>query len=40
MIFQSSMGLGKSRCDVLSDTTQGCFCLIIKQTQIKETIHK
>ncbi len=25
MIFQSSMGLEKSRCDVFSGTTQGCF---------------
>jgi len=24
--FQSSMGLGKSRCDILSDTTQGWAC--------------
>ncbi len=30
MIFQSLMGLGKSRCDVLSGTTQGwaCPCLV------------
>jgi hypothetical protein len=27
MIFQSSMGLGKSKCDVPSGNTQGCFCL-------------
>jgi hypothetical protein len=26
MIFQSLMGLRKSKCDVLSGTTQGCFC--------------
>jgi hypothetical protein len=25
MIFQSLMGVGKSRCDVLSGTTQGYF---------------
>jgi hypothetical protein len=25
MIFQSSMHLGKSKCDVPSGTTQGCF---------------
>jgi hypothetical protein len=32
MIFQSLMGLGKSRCDVLSGTTQGwvcCLCLVM-----------
>jgi hypothetical protein len=28
MIFQSLMGLGKSRCDVLNGTTQGWTCLI------------
>jgi hypothetical protein len=27
MIFQSWMGLGKSRCDVLIGTTQGWACL-------------
>jgi hypothetical protein len=26
MISQNSMGLGKLRSDVPSDTTQGCFC--------------
>jgi hypothetical protein len=26
MIFQSSMGPWKSKCDVPSGTTQGCFC--------------
>jgi hypothetical protein len=25
MIFQSLMGLKKSRCDIPTDTTQGCF---------------
>jgi hypothetical protein len=24
-IFQSSMGQGKSRCNILNGTTQGCF---------------
>jgi hypothetical protein len=28
MIFQNSMGLGKSRCDVLSGTTQGWVCYL------------
>jgi hypothetical protein len=27
MIFQSSMGLGKSKCDIPSGTTQGQGCL-------------
>jgi hypothetical protein len=29
MIFQSLMGLRKSRCDILSGTTQGWACLIM-----------
>jgi len=28
MIFQSSMGQGKSKCDVPNGTTQGWVCLI------------
>jgi hypothetical protein len=28
MIFQSSMGLGKSKCDIASGTTQGQDCPI------------
>jgi hypothetical protein len=26
--FQNLMGLRKSRCDVFSGSTQGCFCLM------------
>jgi hypothetical protein len=31
MIFQSSMGLEKSRCDIPSGTTQGWACLGVHQ---------
>jgi hypothetical protein len=46
MIFQSLMGLGKSRCDVLSGTTQGQGCLgtngikLRKQLELPNTFIK
>jgi urocanate hydratase len=41
MIFQSLMSSGKSRCDILSDTTQGHACLqgwVPKITQKNNTM--
>jgi len=35
MIFQTLMGLGESRCDIPSGTTQGWFCPIFNVRQKK-----
>ncbi len=34
VIFQSSIGSRKSKCDVLSGTTQGCFCPFAHKTNL------
>jgi len=37
-IFQNLMGLGKSRCDIPSDTTQGCFTPTLSYFWLFQTI--
>jgi hypothetical protein len=39
MIFQSSMGLGKSRCDGPSGTTQEWACLFLEHHWLVSFIH-
>jgi len=34
MIFQSPMGLRKTKCDVTNGTTQGCFCPFAHKTNL------
>jgi hypothetical protein len=39
MIFQSSMGPRKSKCDIPSGTTQGCLCPTTMANSQKKVVH-
>jgi hypothetical protein len=39
VIFQSSIGIGKSRCDIPSGTTQEWACLFLKHHQLVSFMH-